>query len=94
MILGIANDISPELLIQIGILNEKMILTWIFGTSDTSSRDLLRMEICLFQRLCAWFRIYRLVDSKYVRIEEQEAIPSSMINVIELDILLSFDLDR
>ncbi|XP_022869247.1 uncharacterized protein LOC111388702 [Olea europaea var. sylvestris] len=45
-----------------------------FGTSDTICRDLLRMKIGPFQRLCARLRSYGLVDSKYVRIEEQFAI--------------------
>ncbi|XP_022846363.1 uncharacterized protein LOC111369112 [Olea europaea var. sylvestris] len=49
-------------------------LTQMFGTSDTICRDLLRMKIGPFQRLCARLRSYGLVDSKYVRIEEQVAI--------------------
>ncbi|XP_022847636.1 uncharacterized protein LOC111370173 [Olea europaea var. sylvestris] len=45
-----------------------------FGTSDTICRDLLRMKIGPFPRLCARLRTYGLVDRKYVRIEEQVAI--------------------
>ncbi|XP_022855878.1 uncharacterized protein LOC111377060 [Olea europaea var. sylvestris] len=52
----------------------ELTLTRMFGMSDTVCRDLLRMKIGPFQRLCARLRTYGLVDSKFVRIEEQVAI--------------------
>ncbi|XP_022845273.1 uncharacterized protein LOC111368265 [Olea europaea var. sylvestris] len=57
-------------------------LTRMFGTSDTICRDLLRMKIGQFQRLCSRLRTYGLVDSKYVRIEEHIAI---FLNIVGHD---------
>ncbi|XP_022891657.1 uncharacterized protein LOC111406468 [Olea europaea var. sylvestris] len=70
-------------------------LTRMFDTSDTICRDLLRMKIGPFQRLCARLRTYGFVDNKYVRIKEQVTIflnTVGMTNVITLDVLLSFAL--
>ncbi|KAL2520642.1 hypothetical protein Fot_24565 [Forsythia ovata] len=53
-----------------------------FGTSDKICRDLLRMKIGPFQRLCARLRIFRLVDSKLVRVDEQVAI---FLNIVRHD---------
>ncbi|KAL2510476.1 DDE Tnp4 domain-containing protein [Abeliophyllum distichum] len=55
-------------------IERQMTLTRMFGTSDRICRDLLRMKIGPFQRLCAFLRTFGLVDSKSVRVEEQMAI--------------------
>ncbi|KAL2489743.1 Myb/SANT-like DNA-binding domain-containing protein [Forsythia ovata] len=56
------------------VVERQMTLTRMFGTSDKICRDLLRMKIGLFQRLCARLRTFGLVDSKSVRVNEEVAI--------------------
>ncbi|KAL2543588.1 uncharacterized protein Fot_12821 [Forsythia ovata] len=55
-------------------MERDMTLTRMFGTSDRICRDLLRMKIGPFERLCARLKNFGLVDSKSVRVEEQVAI--------------------
>ncbi|KAL2537898.1 hypothetical protein Fot_19289 [Forsythia ovata] len=79
------------------VVEREMTLTRMFGTSDRICRDLLRIKIGPFK---AYVLVY--VPSNWLIVNQSElrnkllfsSTPSGTTNVLELEVLLSIDLDK